>query len=258
MKITKTNSSELGLSILTMIKKMKGEAVNLDQLENLNSAKIKHDDWTFLVNKHVLANGRVNYKDFAKDENLLDLYLTKLSNNPPGKSWSENDKIAYWVNAYNAFTIKLILDHYPVKSIKDIASGLPMINSPWDIKFFEIGGIDFDLNTIEHQILRKHFDEPRIHFAINCASFSCPDVRKEAFEGEKLDQQLAEQARLFLNNSDKNNVTKDRNQLSPIFSWFESDFRKYGSIAEFVSLHHEGFSTNNKIEYLDYDWSLNE
>ena len=131
-----------------------------------NSVK-KNELWTSLVKKHVGADGLVDYKGFIADKNKLQEYLDTLSANPPEKNWSDNDKIAYWLNAYNAFTIKLIVDHYPVKSIKDLGAKhqIIFINTPWDRKFFEIGGRTMTLNRIEHRILRREFREPRIHFA---------------------------------------------------------------------------------------------
>ena len=101
---------------------------------------------------------------------------------PNDKHWTETEQLAYWINAYNAFTVELILDHYPVASIRDIKEGVPFINSVWDIDFIKIEGKTYSLNDIEHRILRREFDEPRIHFAIVCASISCPKLRNEAFE----------------------------------------------------------------------------
>src|SRR5690606_7886580 len=126
--------------------------------------------------KHVAPNGLVNYNGFKQDKQQLDLYLKLLQAGVPDPDkWSKEEQLAYWINAYNAFTIKLIIDNYPLKSIKDLNStiAIPTINSIWDDKFFSLGGQKFSLNMIEHGILRKDFDEPRIHFAINCASISC-------------------------------------------------------------------------------------
>ena len=136
-----------------------------------------HEDWTALLSVHVSEAGFADYRGFQRDSIKLDQYLEKLSNHPPNQDkWSEEEQLAYWINAYNAYTVKLILMHYPVRSIKDIGSSIqiPFVNSPWDIKFIQIGDKKLDLNNIEHSILRKEFEEPRIHFAINCASFSCP------------------------------------------------------------------------------------
>ena len=169
-----------------------------------------HAIWDELTRKHVDKNGRVDYSGFQEDVVRLDEYLAVLSANAPDPTkWSDEEQIAYWINAYNAFTIKLVADHYPVESIKDIKRGIPMVNTVWDIKFIEIGGEEYDLNNIEHGILRKDFDEPRIHFAVNCASESCPILRRGAFTAENLDKQLTEQARIFLADESKNIIEND-------------------------------------------------
>ena len=259
MKVTKKNINEMGLSFFQMIKKIKGEKVNLDELNETATIPIDHEIWNDLVKRHVRENGEVDYKGFLNSKESLQVYLDILSHNPPSNNWTKNEKLAYWINAYNAFTIKLIIDHYPLKSIKDIAGNLVMINSPWDLKFFRIGGVDFDLNTIEHEILRKQFDEPRIHFAINCASISCPNLRNEAFISENLETQLEEQAALFINDASKNVVHDNRLELSSIFDWFKSDFTNHSSLVEFISTYSlEPIQKNATISYLEYNWNLNE
>jgi len=257
LKISGMNINDFALKTLGLVKKLKGDSVKLTDLDKQPSEVIHHDEWTQLLKKHVAANGKVNYEGFQTNITLFNSYLNTLSNNPPGNNWNSSDKIAYWINVYNAFTIKLILDHYPVKSIKDISSGLPMINSPWDIKFFKIGDVDFDLNTVEHEILRKEFEEPRIHFAINCASFSCPKLRTEAFEGDQLEVQLEEQAKDFIFNPDKNDLSTTPIKLSKIFNWFESDFEVLGGVPTFIQKYKLDFDIASKISHLDYDWTLN-
>ncbi|MCB0292039.1 MAG: DUF547 domain-containing protein [Calditrichaeota bacterium] len=173
--------------------------------------------------------------------------------------WGRRSRSSLWINAYNVFTIELILQHYPLQSIKDIAGSVPMINSPWDLKFFSIGGLPFDLNTIEHEILRREFAEPRIHFAINCASRSCPKLRIEAYAAEHLKAQLEDQTRFFVNRSGKNQITGEKISLSPIFQWFQSDFTRNGSLIDFLNQYSEiAIDPDAKVEYLDYDWGLNE
>ena len=251
------NTNELGLRLLTWVKKLKGDAVDLNALERGNDIKPDHDTWSVLLALYVDTEGSVNYEGFQRDVLQLDMYLEDLSSNPPGRTWTEAEELAYWINAYNAFTIKLILDHYPLESIKDIADGLPMINSPWDIKFFTIGGVEMDLNTIEHEILRKKFDEPRIHFAINCASVSCPKLRNEAYTAYQLEQQLEEQTLDFLNNSNKNRFTEEEIYLSSIFDWFNSDFTDQGDLLGFVKQYRPSLDKDLPIKYLQYDWGLN-
>ncbi len=217
-----------------------------------------HAGWTQLLQRHVDSSGWVNYKGFVADSVKLNDYLAELSNCQPTSKWSKEEKLAFWINVYNAFTVKLIVDHYPVVSIKDIKRGIPFVNSVWELDFFEIGGKSFDLGTIEHQILRKHFDEPRIHFAIVCASRSCPRLLNEAYDPARLDQQLTIQARNFINDRTKNEINSDELQLSLIFKWFKKDFTRNGSLLEFLKVYSDNdFLSSASVKYQEYDWSLN-
>ena len=226
------------------------------------SNSVDHDQWSALLQKHVDEGGYVNYKGFQKDSISLNAYLEELTTNPPDENaWSTKEQLAYWINAYNAFTVKLIMDHYPLESIKDIGSAIqiPFINSPWDIKFIKINGEKLDLNNIEHSILRKKFNEPRIHFAINCASFSCPKLRQEAFVADKLDAQLEEQSIDFINDSERNIISKNHAEISKIFSWFKGDFTKNGSLIDFLNKYAKNkMDKKVKIFHKEYNWSLNE
>ncbi len=224
--------------------------------------KISHQAFGTLHKKYVSATGKVNYKAFKEDSINLNGYLNLLSKNPPDKTWSREQQIAYWINAYNAFTIKLIIKYYPIKSIKDIGSSiqLPFVNTPWDLKFIKIGNEIMDLNHIEHGILRKEFYEPRIHMALVCASKSCPTLLNEAFVPEKLEQQLVQQTKMFLSDSFRNKISAENPQLSMIFNWYGADFSKNGgSVRSFVNTYSAvKIKPNAKISYLEYDWSLNE
>lgn len=213
-----------------------------------------------LLEKYVTSSGVVDYDGLQKEEGKLDEYLKLLRENPPNKAhWSDKEQMAYWINVYNAFTLKLILKHYPLESIKDIAGGIPYVNTPWDIKFIKIGDEEYDLNNVEHGILRKDFDEPLIHVAVNCASVSCPKLLNEAYEVEKLDQQFAEQADYFINHSGENTITKDKLVLSRIFKWYSGDFEKGdNSVVKFVRKYAEiDFVKDPEVEYADYNWKLN-
>jgi hypothetical protein len=213
--------------------------------------RISHTEWDALLQKNVSRNGNVNYKAFQKDSKQLQAYLNELSANVPTKSWSKNATLAYWINAYNAYTVKLILDNYPTKSIKDI-------NDPWGKKFFTLGNKKYSLEEIEHEILRK-MNEPRIHFAINCASFSCPNLLNEAYTEVKLNQQLAAVAKSFINDKTKNTITSNKIEISKIFDWFEGDFKTKGSVIDFLN-QYSGvkISRTAKINYKEYNWNLNE
>jgi len=220
-----------------------------------------HSSWTTLLSKYVEDNGLVNYEGFISEKAELENYLEILSSNAPSESWSENEKLAYWINAYNAFTVKLIVDNYPLESIKDLnpTISVPTVNTIWAKEWFQIGGEDFSLDRIEHKILRKEFNEPRIHFAVNCASISCPVLRAEAYEADKIDRQLDEQTRIFMNDPSRNIITKEKVQVSKIFSWFGGDFKKDQTLLEFIDRYtREDLNDNAKVRFTKYDWNLNE
>lgn len=228
-----------------------------------SQSKPTHEIFDALLKKHVSTNGKVNYKGFIKDSVDLNRYLNLLSKTPPDeKTWTNQEQMAYWINAYNAFTIKLIIKYYPIKSIKDIGSSIqiPFVNTPWDIKFITIGNEKLDLNSIEHGKLRKEFDDPRIHMALVCASKSCPILLNEAYSSRQLDEQLTRQTKAFLADSFRNKIFPDKPQLSSIFNWYGMDFTKNGgSVSSFVNTYSSvKIKPKAKITYLDYDWGLNE
>ncbi|WP_040585705.1 DUF547 domain-containing protein [Spirosoma luteum] len=228
----------------------------------VNAAPVDHSIFDKLLKKYVNDKGLVNYKGFKSDVKTLDQYLDMLSKNPPASSWSKNEEMAYWINAYNAFTIKDVVKHYPIESIKDIGSKIqiPFVTTPWAEKFFTIGGEKMSLDNIEHGTLRKKYNDPRIHFALVCASISCPRLRNEAFTADKLDAQLNDQGSDFLNNPAKNKISKDAAKLSKYFDWYKGDFKDGGqSVVKWVNKYSTTKITDNtKIDYLDYNWNLNE
>lgn len=223
---------------------------------------VDHSAYDRLLKKHVDEKGLVDYKGFKRDEKEFNAYLDLLSKNPPTDKWSKNEQMAYWINAYNAYTIRLILDNYPVKSIKDIGpkNQIPFVNTPWAKKFFKIGGESMSLDNIEHGTLRKKFDDPRIHFALVCASISCPRLRNEAYTASKLDAQLDDQGSDFLNNPAKNSIAKDKASLSKYFDWYKGDWNNDGkSVEAWVNKYSKAkINKDTKITYLDYNWGLNE
>ncbi|GJM35999.1 MAG: DUF547 domain-containing protein [Saprospiraceae bacterium] len=225
-----------------------------------DSKPINHALWDTLLQEHVNEAGWVDYEGFIKDSVRMNKYLTLMGNNHPNdKNWSENEQKAYWINAYNAYTVKLIMDNYPVASIKDIKNGIPFVNTVWDIKFINIEDRTYDLNNIEHGILRPRYKDPRIHFAVNCASFSCPKLQNKAYVANKLEEQLDEAAREFLAEESRNKLTKDKIQLSKLFTWYKGDFTEKTSVIGFINQYAPiQVNENATIEYLDYDWNLNK
>jgi hypothetical protein len=196
------------------------------------------------------------------DSAQLNEYLALLTNNAPNnKTWTDDEKIAYWINAYNAFTVALIMDYYPLNSIKDIRDGgVPFVNTVWDLKFFQIAGKDFDLNNIEHGILRKDFEEPRVHFALVCASMSCPKLQNFAYTANKLDAQLEEAGREFINEPFRNEIGGEPAKLSKLLDWYWGDFKgKYDNQWALVDTYTDRkVKTTEEVQFLNYNWELNE
>jgi Protein of unknown function, DUF547 len=227
-----------------------------------NSKPISHALYDSLLHKYVNHEGLVDYKSFIKDSLIFNKYLNLLSQNHPNeKNWTKDERLAYWLNAYNAFTIKLICQYYPVASIKDVKKGIPFVNDTWTIDFIKIEGKTYNLNTIEHGIVRPKFNDPRVHTALNCASMSCPKLLNEAYKAEHLTEQLDAQMREFLKDSSRNKIiSSEKAELSKIFTWFEGDFKKISpSVIAFINKYAAvKLNENAKLTYWDYDWKLNE
>ena len=223
---------------------------------------VSHKAYDELLQKYVDEKGMVDYKGLKAERPKLQSYLNILESNPPQDNWTRDQELAYWINAYNAFTLELILEHYPVASIKDIGSTIkiPFVSTAWDIKFINIGNEEYDLNNIEHGIIRKEFNEPRIHFALVCAAVSCPKLQRRAYSPEKLEEQLTKATKEFLANPAKNEF-KNTNQatLSKLFNWYGGDFKNNGTLIEFINQYAPTkLSKDADIDWKDYDWALNE
>ncbi|MBT8253892.1 MAG: DUF547 domain-containing protein [Bacteroidia bacterium] len=216
-----------------------------------SQSSFDHSVWNQLLNQYVTVDGQVDYNAIKLERNKLQKYISQLAKNTPDKNWSKADKLAYWINAYNALTVDLILRNYPVKSIKDI-------DDPWEQRLWNLGSKQYNLDEVEHQILRK-MDEPRMHFAIVCASYSCPKLRNEAYVAERLDQQLTEATRLFLSDTKRNSIAADAIEISKIFQWFARDFKSDGSVIDFINRYTDvDISPNARKRYKTYNWALNE
>jgi hypothetical protein len=217
------------------------------------SQSLNHTIWNDLLKKHVSKEGKVNYKELKKEKEKLEEYYKELKKYSPVNSWSENENKAYWINAYNFFTIKIIIDKYPLKSIKDInIKG----KSAWDHKWIELNNEMLSLNDIEHNKLRKIYNDPRIHFLLNCGSFSCPILFNEAINFNNIEKLLEQQTKKFLSDQNRNKITLDNAEISEIFNWYKEDF---GSLVKFINKYHNvNIDENTKISFLKYNWSLNE
>jgi hypothetical protein len=205
-----------------------------------------------LLQAHVRADGQVDYKGFLKDRDALSAYLEKLAGAPPEADWTPQARMAYFINLYNAGTVALILEHYPVKSIRDI-------DRPWAKKRIVVGQTLYSLGDIEHKILRKMGD-PRIHFGINCASVSCPRLPGRAFTEAEVDAQLQAAALNFLTDPTRNRIRPGKAEVSRIFQWFRKDFVSPGtSLIDYLNAFLDPpLPADTEIEYLPYDWGLNE
>ena len=209
-----------------------------------------------LLQKNVDKTGRVDYQSLKNNETLLDNYLAYIQNNEPTKEWSSNKKKAFWINTYNAYTIKIILNNYPLKSIRDIKIDG---KTAWKIPFVKVGQKRYTLDQIEHEILRKKFNDPRIHVGINCASVSCPRLWNFAFTEDNIASSLDNLMKVFINDTTRNKISKNNVALSEIFNWFSKDFIKNGTIISYLNTYAAiKISEKASIKYLTYDWSLNK
>lgn len=219
------------------------------------SINAQTENYDALLKKHVDEKGNVAYKNLKSDESKLTAYISYLEKTTPTKDWSDNKTKAFWINAYNAYTLKIILDKYPLKSIMEIKE---KGKDAWDISFANVGGKNYTLNHIEHEILRKEFNDPRIHVGVNCASGSCPQLGNFAFTEANIDTELERLMKLFVNDSSRNKITETKIQVSKIFDWFKGDFTKNGSLINYLN-NYSTTKINKKatIRFLEYDWRLN-
>lgn len=223
-----------------------------------------HSTFDKILKANVKGKG-VDYAALKKNSAPLAAYLKTLANinSSEFKSWSGDEQLAMLINLYNAATLKLVVDHYPVKSIKDIGG----FAGPWKQPVVDLLGKKQTLDYLENNILRPDYNDPRIHFGINCASIGCPALRSSAFRADKLSSQLDEQTRAFLGDTLKNRVdVKGRKlYLSSIFDWFKSDFvKKSGSVEKFIAPYLSAADRTAvlggglSIKYTNYSWSLNK
>ena len=212
-----------------------------------------YEQYNAFLRKYVSSQGNVNYASIKANKSELDAIVNEFNAQYPESSWSKNEVLAFWINAYNLFTIKLIVDNYPTSSITKIAS------KPWDIKCVKLKGHTYSLDQVENSIIRKQFNEPRIHFALNCASESCPILMNSAFKASSLNSQLTRQTKLFLADGSKNSFDKKEITISPIFDWYKVDFTKNGTVIDFINKYRDpDIKSNVKISYGEYSWKLNK
>jgi hypothetical protein len=220
---------------------------------------VEHNLYAGLLKQYV-KDGVVDYQGFKNEEATLDAYL-KMLEQTNAEVLSRNEQLAFFINAYNAWTIKLVLGGYPgIGSIKDLGG---LLSSPWKKEICRIGGRVISLDELEHKIIRPRFQDPRVHFAVNCASRSCPPLLSEPYQGNNLERQLDAATRAFINNPQTNRLAGETLYVSRIFDWYMADFKT--GVVDFFLKYAEGdlrerLKANKdrlRIEYLGYDWSLN-
>ena len=245
------------------------------QIATTTSAKpFNYKNYNLILKEYVNSQGLVDYKKLKENRQQLDEFNSTIGAVSPStyNSWTDSEKIAFLINAYNSITLESIIDNYPTKSIRNIIG-------VWKIRKFDVAGEKMTLDHIEHQILRKEFNQPGIHVALVCAAISCPPLRQEAYTGKQLEKQLDDQAKKFLGNSQGFRVDSQNNAiyLSSIFKWFGEDFEKnYGQTenieglnktetaivnyaSQYVNSQAQKFLEKGgyKVKYSNYDWSLN-
>ncbi len=211
---------------------------------------IDHMVWDQLLLLNVSNDGKVDYKGFIRDKFLFDEYFKSLSTNYPDENYEETEKLAYWINLYNAIVMKMIIDHYPVKSINDL-------ENPWKKKSITINDVQYSLDDIEHTILRK-MDEPRIHFLLNCAATSSPKLWNRAYTKRNITKALEERTIDYINDPTKNLITQNKIKLSKVFEWYAKDFDSGDVISYINKYSKEKIRPKSSFEFLEYDWSLHE
>ena len=222
-----------------------------DELEaktELIKQRADHSQFDNILKRFVSGNGVVDYSGLKNAEADLDRYLDYLRSNPVA-SLSRDESLAFWINTYNAFTLKLIVSNYPVTSIIDLEGG-----KPWDKKWINIGDRTYSLNHIENKIIRPKFNDARIHFAVNCAAKSCPPLANTAFTASNLESLLDRRTRTFINDPKFTQVSAKGISVSKIFEWYAEDF---GTLRDYIAKYYEGGLPKANIVFMEYDWTLN-
>lgn len=215
------------------------------------AADVDHSAFDALLKTYVSNGGDVDYAGIKSQVATLDKYLGFLSQNVPTSGSNKNEVLAFWINAYNANTIKLIVDNYPVASIMDLYGG-----KAFDKKWITIGGESLSLNDIENNKIRAKFNEPRIHFAVNCAAKSCPPLLNKAWTADNVQSNLESRALAFVNNSTYNKLSSAGIQISKIFEWYAKDF-PVDIISYINKFSKTKVEVGSKVSYIEYDWALN-
>lgn len=254
-------------------------ALPLGAAPEQNESVSKPSTWTFLLQRCVAPTGDghstvVDYGCFKENRGQLESYLANLSavSRQTFEAWPRDERLAFLINAYNAWTVDLILSQWPdLESIRDLGS---LLRSPWKRSFVPLLGDTLSLDDIEHGMIRApgSYDDPRIHFAVNCASIGCPALRREAYTGAELEAQLEDQTRRFLADPSRNRIADDTLEVSSLFKWYRGDFengwRDTADVRDFLGLYADALAPGDpilqsrigsmKLNFQSYDWRLNQ
>lgn len=213
-----------------------------------------YSEYNAFLKSHIASSGKVNYSKIKQNLSQLENILSFIEINQPEENWTRNQKLSYWINSYNAYTLYFVAKEFPVNSILDINA------KPWDVKFIPSKNGLISLNDIEHKIIRANFNEPRIHFALNCASQSCPQLLNKAYKPGALNNQLENQTQNFLNDSSKNKLNNVSNiEISSLFDWYKDDFSKEDqNVISFLQKYNSNITSDTKIRFMEYSWELND
>jgi len=209
-----------------------------------------------LLKTYVSNDGQIDYKGLRKNKAVLDIYLNQLDGTIPLKKWSSKKAKAFWMNAYNAYTIKLIIDSYPLKKLTDIQR---KGRNAWKIPFAKIGKKTYSLDYIQHKILRRWHDDPRIHVGINAGAVSGPKFANYAFTEKNINSKLEMLMKDFINDSTRNKIASNKLEVSKVFEWYQEDFTSKISLVDYINKYSSTKANDGaEVVYLDYNWSLNE
>lgn len=209
-----------------------------------------------LLKTYVNKDGYVDYKGLRKNKIILNLYLDDLAKTIPGKKWSSNKAKAFWLNVYNAYTIKLVLESYPLKKITAVKRNG---KNAWKIPFAKVGGQTYSLDYIEHKILRRWHDDPRIHVGLNAGSISGPKFSNFIFTEKNVDIMLEKAMATFINDTSKNKISNNKIEISKVFEWYKEDFTYKTSLIEYINKYSAVKASDDaQVTYLEYNWTLND
>ncbi len=241
----KTNKMKIPKSLLLILFYLVSFQINSQET-------VDHSPWDQILVLNVTEDGLVDYDGVTNDVIVFYKYFRYLQNVSPENHWSKEEKLAYWLNVYNATVMKMIIDEYPITSINQL-------EDPWKRKVFKSNNVRYSLDDIEHKILRK-FGDPRIHFLLNCGSMSSPRLWNRAYTSENIEYALDERTREFINDPQRNQINSQTVRISQLFEWYEDDFISNNiDVIDFINEYSTTtIDKNMKKKYVTYDWNLNK